>query len=154
MAFCSSRTLPGHRCRQRAESASGARMARVPASAVRRLQNVMRQQRDVFDPVAQRREHEPDDREPEPEVVAKAPRAAASASGWLVAAITRASTARGVFSPSRRISRSCSTRSSFACARGDSSLDLVQKERALVRVLEQARAGANRAGERAPGVAE
>ena len=49
------------------------------------------------------------------------PSAASPARVRLVAATTRRSSRRVTFSPTFRISPSCSVRSSFACARGDSS---------------------------------
>ena len=74
-------------------------------------------------------------------------------SRW-VAASTRTSTRRAALSPSRRISPSCSTRSSMPCAEQRKIADLVEEDRAAVSGFEHPFALAVGAGERAAHMAE
>ena len=93
--------------------------------------------------------------EPVVEVLAEAalPRSRACRS-LLVAATTRTSTLMVSLPPTRSISLSCSTRSTLACAPGVHVADLVEEQRAAVRLLELAAPLLRGAGERALLVAE
>ena len=71
-----------------------------------------------------------------------------------MAAITRTSTRIGVSDPTGTISCSCSTRSSRACSAGGDVADLVEEERAAVRLAKRPGRASLRAGERAPHVSE
>ena len=84
---------------------------------------------------------EADDGEPEQQVVAEAaPAATASASGRLVAAITRTSTARGVVLAHAPHFALLQHAQQLGLRARRQLADLVEKQRAAVRVLEQARA--------------
>ena len=102
------------------------------------------EQGDVFAPLAQRRQLDRDDVQPVEEILAE--RAVGDhlpRDRELVAAMTRTSTLIVCASPSGSNSRSCSTRSSFACSAGLIVADLVEEERAAVRLLETPLAGAD-----------
>ena len=99
------------------------RQRRAAADPRRRVAPEVRdQRRDVRRALAQRRHARCGSRRAGYSRSARNRPAATSCSrSRLVAATSRTSTRRGRFSPTRRTSPSCSTRSSLACARGDSS---------------------------------
>ena len=80
--------------------------------------------------------------------------ATSAARSVLLVAMNRTSSAIGSFDPSRVITRSCNTRSSFACRSDRHRPDLVQQDRAAARMLEPAVARPQRPGESAGLVAE
>ena len=74
IAFCSSRTLPGHECSTSIASASGDSVSFLPTSRRDALDEVMRQLRDVLLALAQRRNRDREHRQAEIQVLAELPR--------------------------------------------------------------------------------
>ena len=158
ITFSSCRTLPGQSKAISACCASCASVTRPRggfASLREPIEEVLREQRDVRAPLAQRRHAHRDDVQPVVQILAERAlldHLLADRSSWRRS--TRTSTLTVCESPTRSNSRDCSTRSSFACSAGlivpTSSRNSVPR----LRLLEPALAVGDGAGERAAHVAE
>ena len=127
----------------------------MPVSASACRQNACASGGTSSTPVAQRRQTDADHCQPEAQVLPKrGSRATASASGRLVAATMRTSIARvRVFAEPADLALLQHAKQLGLCPRRQLA-DLVEKQRAAVRLLEEPDARPNRARERAPRVAE
>ena len=148
--FSSSRTLPGqsysHRCTIASSAISHGCAGRCWLCLSRKC---CTRNGNVRAPLAQRRHDDRDHLQAIEEILAETPLLDLDAKSRLLAAITRTSTLTVRSAPTGRISRSCSTRSSFTCSACGHLADLVEEDRPAVGQLEQAHARADRAGERA-----
>ena len=122
ITFCSSRILPGQVCRPSPGKRVGAQHGALPGFRHRLAPENVREQRQVLESIPKRGKAKPHHGQPEPQVIPESARRHRLAQ-WQVGGRHHAHVdRRGAFSPRRRISCSWSTRSSLACARGDSSL--------------------------------
>jgi len=111
----SSRMLPGNRNAPAPPAPPGEGRDLLVGLGGQFMQEGLGQQRDILAPVAQRRHDNAVDIEAIQQVLAELASRTSAFRSRLVAAMKRTSTARTWFDPTGEYSRSCSTRSSFAC---------------------------------------